>query len=85
LTYPTNTKELGDITRRDQYPFSERIRTQKAILAKLKPEPVREPFADHALVLIGPTSLPSCDRFGAGRKATNGEQCCGLATTQFDR
>ena len=37
------TKELDDITRNDRYPFSERIRTVKAILAKLRPEPVREP------------------------------------------
>ena len=38
------TKELDDITRNDRYPFSERIRTVKAILAKLRPEPVREPL-----------------------------------------
>ena len=37
------TKELDDIIRNDRYPFSERIRTLKAILAKLRPEPVREP------------------------------------------
>ena len=37
------TKELDKITRNDRYPFSERIRTLKAILAKLRPEPVREP------------------------------------------
>jgi hypothetical protein len=37
------TKELDGITRNDRYPFSERIRTLKAILAKLRPEPVREP------------------------------------------
>ena len=38
------TKELDDIIRNDRYPFSERIRTLKAILAKLRPEPVREPL-----------------------------------------
>jgi hypothetical protein len=38
------TKELNGITRNDRYPFSERIRTLKAILAKLTPEPVREPL-----------------------------------------
>lgn len=38
------TKELDDITRNDRYPFSERIRTLEAILAKLRPEPVREPL-----------------------------------------
>ena len=36
------TKELADITGNDRYPFSERIRTLNAILAKLRPEPVRE-------------------------------------------
>jgi hypothetical protein len=38
------TQALDDITRNDRYPFSERIRTLKAILAKLRPEPVREPL-----------------------------------------
>ena len=38
------TKEIDDIARNDRYPFSERIRTLKAILAKLRPEPVREPL-----------------------------------------
>src|SRR5271169_6883297 len=36
-------KELADITGNDRYPFSARIQTLRAILAKLKPEPVREP------------------------------------------
>jgi hypothetical protein len=38
------TKELADITGNDRYPFSERSRAVKAILAKLRPEPVREPL-----------------------------------------
>jgi hypothetical protein len=46
------TKELDDITRNDRYPFSERIRTLKAILAKLRPEPVREPL----LPPVGPNA-----------------------------
>jgi len=37
-------RELHHIIERDRYPFSERIRTLKAILAKLGPEPVREPL-----------------------------------------
>jgi hypothetical protein len=37
-------KELANITGSDRYPFSERIRTLKAILGKLRPEPVREPL-----------------------------------------
>jgi hypothetical protein len=37
-------KELHDIVENDPYPFSPRIRTLRAILAKLRPEPVREPL-----------------------------------------
>jgi hypothetical protein len=36
-------KELADITGNDRYPFSARIRTLRAILAKLLPEPAHEP------------------------------------------
>ena len=36
------TQELHDIVENDRYPFSPRIRTLRAILAKLRPEPVRE-------------------------------------------
>jgi hypothetical protein len=38
------TQELDDIVESDKYPFSPRIRTLTAILAKLRPEPVREPL-----------------------------------------
>ncbi len=37
------TKELADITGNDRYQFSPRIQTLRAVLAKLKREPVREP------------------------------------------
>jgi hypothetical protein len=37
-------KELADITGNDRYPFSSRIQTLRAILGKLRPEPVREPL-----------------------------------------
>jgi hypothetical protein len=37
------TKELADITGNDRYPFSPCIQTLRAIPAKLKPEPAREP------------------------------------------
>jgi hypothetical protein len=37
-------KELRDIIESDRYPFSDRIRTLKTILAKLRPDPVREPL-----------------------------------------
>ena len=39
------TGELANIIGNDRYPFSERIRTLKAILSKLRPEPAREPLA----------------------------------------
>ena len=44
LTDAALIKELADITGNDRYPFSSRIQTLKAILAKLKPEPAREPL-----------------------------------------
>ena len=37
-------QELHVIVESDRYPFSPRIRTLRAILAKLRPEPVREPL-----------------------------------------
>jgi len=37
-------QELHDIVENDRYPFSPRIRTVRAILSKLRPEPVREPL-----------------------------------------
>ena len=38
------TQELHDIVENDRYPFSPRIQTLRAILAKLRPEPVRKPL-----------------------------------------
>jgi hypothetical protein len=38
------TQELHDIVESDRYRFSPRIRALRAILAKLRPEPVREPL-----------------------------------------
>jgi hypothetical protein len=38
------TQELHDIVESDRYSFSPRIQTLKAIRAKLRPEPVREPL-----------------------------------------
>ena len=37
-------RELHDIVESDRYSFSPRIRMLRAILAKLRPEPVREPL-----------------------------------------
>jgi hypothetical protein len=36
-------QELHDIVESDHYPFSPRIRTLRAIISKLRPEPGREP------------------------------------------
>ena len=38
------TEELHHIVENNRYTFSPRIRTLRAILAKLRPEPVREPL-----------------------------------------
>jgi hypothetical protein len=38
------TQELHDIVENDRYPFSSRIRTLRAILTQLRPEPAREPL-----------------------------------------
>jgi hypothetical protein len=37
-------EELHNIVENDRNPFSPRIQTLRAILAKLRPEPVREPL-----------------------------------------
>jgi hypothetical protein len=37
------TQELHQIVENDRYPFSPRIQTLRAILAKLRPEPARAP------------------------------------------
>jgi hypothetical protein len=37
-------QELHDIVENDRYPFSPRIQTLRAILNKLRQEPVREPL-----------------------------------------
>ena len=49
MTYQTKKppplfKKLHDIVENDRYPFSPRIRTLSAILAKLRPEPARKPL-----------------------------------------
>jgi hypothetical protein len=38
------TQELHEVVESDPYPFSPCIPTPRAILAKLRPEPVREPL-----------------------------------------
>ena len=38
------TQELHEIVENDRYPLSSRIRTLRAVLNKLRPEPAREPL-----------------------------------------
>jgi len=38
--------ELDRIIRNDRYPLSPRIQTLSAVLAKLRPQPVREPLPE---------------------------------------
>jgi hypothetical protein len=53
-------RELHDTIESDRYPFSPRIRTLRAILAKLRPEPVREP--------LPPPKVYAPPRFVRGRR-----------------
>jgi len=80
------TQELHDIVENDRYPFSlsrshlrcsPRIGTLKAILAKLRPEPVREPLPRRRRSMR-PRELP---RPEGGGPAT-GENDSGLQTAE---
>jgi hypothetical protein len=55
-------KELADITGNDRYPFSSRIQTLRAILAKLKLEPAHEPLPPPKVY-----APPRADRAGRHR------------------
>jgi hypothetical protein len=50
------TQELHNIVENDRYPFSPRIRTLRAILAKLRPEPVRKPLPPPPKVYAPPST-----------------------------
>ena len=58
------TKELSDIIENDRWPFSPRIWTLKSILAKLRPEPVRQP--------LSPVKRPEPPRATAARRRRAG-------------
>jgi hypothetical protein len=55
------TQELHEIIESDRYPLSPRIRTLRAIPAKLRPEPVHEP--------LPPPKVYAPPRFIRGRRA----------------
>lgn len=59
------TQELHQIVENDRYPFSLRTRTLRAILAKLRPEPVREPLPP--LKVYAPPRATATKRRRAGR------------------
>jgi hypothetical protein len=59
-------RELHDIIESDRYPFSPRIRAPRAILAKLRPEPVREPLPP--LKVYDPPRSSAARRRGSGRR-----------------
>jgi hypothetical protein len=56
-------KDLADITGNDRYPFSARIQTLRAILAKLRPEPIRKP-APPPKVYAPPRATGGADSIG---------------------
>jgi hypothetical protein len=58
------TQELADIVESDRYPFSPRIRTLRAILAKLRPEPAREPLPPPPKVYAPPRATAGRRRRG---------------------
>jgi hypothetical protein len=58
------THELADIVENARYPLSHRIRTLKAILAKLRPEPVREPLRPPPKVYAPPRATAARRRRG---------------------
>jgi hypothetical protein len=74
------TKELDDIIRSDRYPFSPRVRTIKAILAKLRPERVREPL--HPLKHYGPPLTPQPPKGDGGVSGSRGVDAVASDTTR---
>jgi hypothetical protein len=56
---------LSDTINNDRYPLSPRIQTLKAILAKLRPEPAREP--------LPPPKVYAPPRATAARRRRNGQ------------
>jgi hypothetical protein len=59
------TRELADIVENARYPLSHRILTLRAILGKLRPEPVREPLP--APKVYAPPRATTVRRRRAGR------------------
>jgi hypothetical protein len=58
-------KEPHDTVESDKYAFSPRIRTLRAILAKLRPEPAREPLPPRKV--YAPPRATAARRRRAGR------------------
>ena len=67
-------KELRTTIDNDRYPFSNRVHTLKAILAKLRPKPVRE--------LLPPPKICAPLQATAAKKTVPGlNGCCGLISS----
>jgi hypothetical protein len=66
-------KELHDLVENDPYPFSPCVRTLRAILAKLRPEPVGEPLA--AAKSVCATASTAARRHRAGPVARTQKLC----------
>ena len=77
------TQELHGIVPNDRYPFSPRIRTLRAILAKLRPEPVRKPLPPPK-VMRRHASSQAGDAVVKTTRATMAD-CCLVACRHVDR
>jgi hypothetical protein len=58
------TQELHNIVENDRYPFSQRIRTLRGILANLRPEPMRKPLPPPPKVYAPPRATVAFGRRG---------------------
>jgi hypothetical protein len=56
--------ELDRIIRDDRYPLSRRIRTLKAIVAKIRPEPIRAPIATPEVLCATACDSPTYTSLG---------------------
>ena len=67
-------QELHNLVENDRYPFSPRIRTRRAIRAKLGPEPAREPLPPLKVYAPPRGSLARRRRARLGEAQTAGDQ-----------
>jgi hypothetical protein len=75
------TQELHDIVENDRYPFSPRIRTLRAILNKLRPEPAREP-CQYGKGIAAPVTEASCGRIKLVASSCTSSRRAGCSTAR---